>query len=307
MSTARPLLYGEQVDQQIESNREPKPQREVVDHGIPEKSYENPFSEDTFLNKIFGEVLKEERDIIIILDDILGRRGTGKTVSSLKLASAMDQTDEGIIKSKTSLSAEEVRNAYSLQPQRSGLVLDEAEVGASNRQAMSKTNQALREIMSMGRVEQKYVIVNTPIKGFIDKDLQKLADVWISMVRRGMALVHYLKWEPYSKSLLTKKKQWMHFSDIEKGTDLRNVYNYLSREKKKRIAGEDATTFLTQEEHKEEIERIKRHIKKEKRDELVRSVLNNPEIKEKGVSQRMIAESIGVTQPTISEILKGES
>lgn len=268
-----------------------------------EDTLENPFTEGTPLYEQFEEILREKRDIIIIVDDYYGRRGTGKTVASMKIADGMDQTAEGLTWDKVSLEPEQVRNAYASQKRKSGLVLDEGEVGASNRQAMTKTNQALREIMSMGRVEQKYLVVNTPVKGFIDGDILKLADVWISMVRKGLGLVHFLEWEPYSERLLTPTKQWLEFDDIERGTDLRRVYDKLTKEKQKRIDGEDGQEFVPLQEHKEKISDAKDQARQDTRDDLVRGLFRHPEIQETDVSQRMVGEAIGVSQTTISNIL----
>ena len=269
---------------------------------IPEKSWDIPFSEGTPMYEQFEEIISENRDIIIILDDYWARRGTGKTVSSLQLADGMDQTDEGVTWSKVSLEPEEIRNAYASEERRSGLVLDEGEVGASNRQAMSKTNQAIREIMSMGRVEQKYVVVNAPTKGFIDKDILKLADVWISMVRKGLGLVHMLEWEPYSEQLLTPAKQWLEFDDIERGTDLREVYNKLTAAKQQRIDGDGGEEFIPRAEHLEKLEKAKKEVRQDTRDGIIRGLLNHPEIQQLPVSQRMIGEAVGVSQTTVSNI-----
>lgn len=266
----------------------------------PDKSYENPFAEGTFMHDIFGKVLKENRDIIILVTDHRGRRGTGKTVSSLSLASNLDQTDEGLTWDKCTLDAEEIRNAYASQPPRSALVLDEIEQAAGNRDAMTKTNKALREIMSMGRVEQKYVIANVPIKNFVDKDILKLCSVWISMTRKGRGLVHNLKWEPYSEQVYPEQKQWLEFNDIERGTQLREVYNKLTREKRKRISGEKGEGFVPQAEHEQELQQARKQARKEMRDEIVAGVYDHPSIE---VSQTDLGEAAGVSQKTVSNIV----
>lgn len=270
---------------------------------IPEKKRTNPFAEDTFLHDLYGDVLRQNRDLIILVSDARARRGTGKTVASLNLASNLDQTPMGLTWDKCTLSPEELRNAYATQPNGSALVLDEAEQAASNREAMTLTNRALREIFSMGRVREKYVVVNTPVKGFVDKDILTMTDVWIAMTRRGQGLVHALKWEPYSETLLTEKKQWLDLEDIETGTTLRNVYQKLTREKNRRIDGEDANAFVPQGEHNEELDRARETARKDERNEFVKSVYEHPEI---DVTQQELAESIGVSQKTISNIIRGE-
>lgn len=268
---------------------------------IPEKSWTNPFEPGTFLHEIYGNAISEQRDIAIVVDDYFARRGTGKSVATLKLGDAMDQTDETITKDKATMHPEALREAYTSQPLRSGLVLDEAEVGASNRQAMTKVNQAMREIMSMGRVEQKYVVINAPIKSFIDKDILKLCDVWISMVRKGLGLVHHLKWEPYSEKLLTPRKQWIEFDDIERGTELRATYNYLTDEKRKAMNGESSNSFIPESEHQDKLKKVKRDVKQRTRDELMHDLYNHPEI---DVSQTKIGEAAGVTQQTVSNAIE---
>lgn len=270
---------------------------------IPDKSWTNPFAPDTFLNQLYGKVVKENRDVVIIVSDKRGRRGTSKTTTSLQLASMMDRTDEGLTWDKCTLSAQQLRNAYASQPPGSGLVLDEAEVSAGNRDAMTITNKALREVMSMARVEQKYLVVNAPLKGFIDKDILKLADVWIAMERRGRGLVHHLKWEPYREQLYTEKKQRIELNDIPKGTQLRDIYNKLTREKRKRIGGDEGQKFVPQEEHNKKLQKAREAARKEMRDECVTSFLQHPEIQEANVSQRMVGEAIGVSQSTIHNIL----
>lgn len=271
---------------------------------IPEKSWENPFADGTFMHEIYGKVVSENRDLVIVVSDFRGRRGTGKSITSLKIADMMDRTPEGVTFSKCTLSAEELRNAYSNQPKGSGLVLDEAEVSAGNRSAMTKTNKALRQVMSMARVEEKYLVVNVPIKGFIDKDILKLADVWIAMERRGRGLVHHLKWEPYSETLHTEKKQRIEIEDIPKGTDLRNVYNQLTKEKRKHISGEEGDKFVPQEEHKEALQKAREQARKDMRDEIIQGIMNHEEFQEdKPVSQRMVGEAIGVSQSTVYNVI----
>lgn len=272
---------------------------------IPDKGWTNPFCEGTPLHDLYGQIIRQSRDLVVLVDDFHARRGTGKTVASMQLANGMDQTEEGLIKEKVSMEPEEIRDAYANQPKRSGLVLDEGEVGASNRQAMSKVNQALREIMSMGRVEEKYVVVNSPAIEFIDKDIQKLADVWISMVRKGEGIVHFFERQPYAGKLLTPKKQLIEFEDIATDHRLRNVYNYLTRQKRKKIRGDDGGGFIPEDEHQEKLERAVADAKKEKRDELIKAFYEHPETE---ASQRIIGEAAGdLTQQAIGSIIQRSS
>lgn len=256
------------------------------------------------MHRLFGKVVRQDRDIVGIVSDARGRRGTGKTVTAMKLADAMDQTEEGLTYGKCTLRPEELRNAYSNQPKRSGLVLDEGEVGIDNRSAMTKTNKAIREIISMGRIQQKYLWINVPIKSFIDKDILKLCDVWIKIEHRGRGLVHHLKWEPYSETLHTEKKQWLTFDDIPKGTDLRQAYNKLTRDKQGHIDGDEGDTYIPKEKHEKEIQKVRDQAKKDQRNEDIRGFYKHEEIRDKNVPQRVVGEAVGVSQGTVAKVLE---
>jgi len=267
-----------------------------------EKGWTNPFARGTWLYRRFDKIVRENRDIVIILDDYHANRGTGKTVASLQLANGMDQNG-GLTYENVSLEPEPLRNAYANLPKRSGLVLDEGEIGASNKQAMSKTNQALREIMSMGRVQQKYVVVNSPAKDFIDKDILKLADVWISLTKKGGGIVHALERQPYSGAMLTPKKQLIEFQDIPADHDLRGVYNKLTRDKQRKIQGEDGGSFVEESKVRERVRKAKKQARKEMRDELIASFYQHPEAE---LSQRVVGECVGIEQGQVSKILQNQ-
>lgn len=276
-----------------------------------EKNWENPFAPGTYLHELFEDAISEERDVLIIVDDFLGRRGTGKTDLTLQLIDGMDQTAAGITSSKATLQPEELRNAYTGEQLRSGLAFDEGEYGASNRDAMTLTNKAIREVVSMGRVEQKYVVINAPIKGFIDRDLQKLADAWISVVRKGLALVHQLKWEAYSEQLLTPKKQWLEWDAIPRGTQLREVYNELDAEKKKRLRREGEKEYYTAQEVAERERKAREDARMEMRNSVIQRIMTHPEIQElvddRILQQRMVAEAVDLDPSRVSQIINGES
>lgn len=274
---------------------------------IPDQQWENPFTPGTYLHDLYGTAVRQERDVVMILDDYRVRRGTGKTIASLQLANGMDRTVAGLIWGKVTLKPELFHNAYVGQPIGSGLVLDEAEYGASNRDPMSNVNKELRKVMSMGRVKQKYVVVNAPARGFIDTDIQKLADCWISMVRRGKALVHDLRWEPYSEQLLTPKVQTIEFENIPAGSHLRSVYNRLTREKNQILDSDEEGAFVTAAEHQEALKQARKQARREQRNEIIRGLFAHPDIQElvdeRRFTQTAVAESIGIDQGTVSRVL----
>jgi len=281
---------------------------------IPDKGWTNHFPEGHPFHDLYERRISNQQDLVILVDDWHARRGTGKTVASLQLAQAMNQNGP-LTEENVAINPQELRSSYQSLPKRSALVLDEGEIGASNRDAMTKTNKALREIMSIGRVEQKYVIINTPDIGFLDKDIRQLSDVWMTMLTKGYGLIHYLERQPYANKLLTPVKGTIQFRDIKKGTELRKVYNYLTAEKKKHIGGEEGQNLIPESEAEERIERALQKAEKQQRDEVIRQIYSGlsdlddddyTRMKRAGgaVPQTMLADALDLSQQHIGNIVR---
>jgi hypothetical protein len=316
MSYETQFGIGMQPDGTVAPARRPVENTTSEQPDIPEQSWTNPFPYGHPLHQLYDRRVRGEQDLVIIVDDYHARRGTGKTIASLQMAEGMDQNG-GLTKANVTLEPNELRNKYSELPPRSALILDEGEIGASNRDAMTLVNKALREIVSIGRVEQKYVIINTPDKGFIDKDIRKMADVWMTMLRKGLGLIHYFKRNPYARSgdgsVLNEKNGLVEFDDVQTNTRLREVYHYLTREKRKHIQGQGSTELIPQPEHKEQLQKAKEQARKEARNEVITSVYNGVRDlddddytrmkRSGGISQAMLGEALGLSQPQVGNIV----
>lgn len=250
------------------------------------------------LTKLYESRVQDSQDLFTIVDDHHNRRGTGKTVLSLGLAQAMDRTEEGITKDKVALDPEELIKAYTEQPRGSALVLDEAEASTSKFRAGSKTNKAIRELVSMGRIQEKYVIMNLPSTGEMDRDLKTLASVWLMVESRGQAVVHFLGYNPYKEHPLTPKKQLLNWTDIT-DPELREVYDYLTGEKEKHLRGESSeSTFVDRDEHQDQIEKIKKQTESQVRNQVLREVYSDVD-----VTQKDLANSVGLSRSRLADIV----
>lgn len=284
---------------------------------IPDKGWTNNFPENHPLHDLYERRVRNQQDLVFIIDDFHSRRGTGKTIASLQLGEAMDQNG-GITTDNATLEPGKLRNMYATLPKKSALILDEGELKASNREAMTLLNRALREIMSIGRVEEKYVIINTPDKGFIDKDIRKLADVWLTMLGKGKGLIHYLKRNPYAKggegALLNEKNGLITFKDVQKGTRLREVYNHLTKQKQKHIGGDSGKSMVPESKVQERVKKAREEARKETRNEIIQDIyarlgdLEDDDYTRMkrggGVSQAMIGEAVGLSQQQIGNIVQ---
>lgn len=280
---------------------------------IPEQDWENPFPAGHPLHDLYGKRVRNGQDLVIIVDDYHARRGTGKTVAALQLAAGMNQAGQ-VTEANVTTSPEELRNAYTELPERSALVLDEGELGASKYEASTKTNKALREIMSIGRVLEKYVVVTMPDHGMLDPEVWTMSDVWVSMVAKGRGVVHYLERDPYNQTTQTRKVGGVGFDDIERGTQLREVYNALTREKRDHISGDQANDYLTRSEVDDMLQDTREDVRQETRNEVITDVyrrlsdLDDEDLqriqRSRGVSQALLAEAVGLSQPQIGNIVR---
>lgn len=249
---------------------------------------------------LYQKRLENNQDLFIIIDDRHNRRGTGKTVLSLGLGETLDRTDDGLTKEKVTLQAPELIQAYTEQPKGSALILDEAELGTSKYRAGSQTNRAIRELVSVGRIMEKTVLMNLPNQGEMDRDLKALADVWIMVEKKGLATVHFLGWNPYKGHPLTPKKQIIRWSDIS-DPKLKELYDYLTDIKERHLTGElNEERLVKGKDHHSAIENAREEASIETRNELIKELYQNTEL-----TQQDVANSVGLSRSRVADILSG--
>ena len=250
--------------------------------------------------KLYRKRVAENQDLAIIISDHQNRRGTGKTIFSLKLASLMDRTEEGITQEKVAVGPDQLLQSYMELPKGSALVLDEAEAGLSKYEAASGVNKAMRELVSMGRIQEKYLVLNLPASSELDRDLKALCDFWFMVQSKGKALGHFLRWNPYSEEPRTPKTDSWEWSDIPESSDLRNVYDYLTSEKLAHLRGEreESSQRVTASEAKNMVEKAKEETRTETRNELLSSVYESTD-----VTQKELANSVGLSRSRLADIV----
>lgn len=250
------------------------------------------------LKDLYDRRVSNHQDLTILVTDWHNRRGTGKTVLSLKLADAMDRTDDGLSREKCTLSAERLTDAYTAQPKGSALVLDEAETGLSKYTANSATNRAMRQLVSMARIEEKYTILNAPASAEIDRDLKALVDVWIIVQRKGQCKCYAMKYNPHREHPIHDPLQTLEWSDLQRDDSLHNVYKFLTREKEKRLEGDDGKGFVEQSEAKEMVERAREEAEQRTRDELLANLYRDTDL-----TQQKLANAVGLTRSRVADIV----
>jgi hypothetical protein len=250
--------------------------------------------------RLYQKRIANSQDLAIIVSDHQNRRGTGKTIFSLKLANLMDRTDEGITTEKVAISPDSLTDQYVNLPKGSALVLDEAEAGLSKYRAGSAVNMAMRELVSMGRIREKYLVLNLPASSELDRDLKALCDFWFMIQNKGTTLGHHLNWNPYSEEPRTPKTETWKWSDIPEGTDLRAVYNYLTDEKLAHLRGEreSSSQQIGASEAQEMVEKAKSEASTDTRNKLLTMIYDDTEL-----TQKELAQAVDLSRSRLADIV----
>lgn len=250
------------------------------------------------LTKLYHKRKAKNQDLVGIISDQHNRRGTGKTTLSLKLAEAMDTTG-GLGPDQCSIDANRLIHGYTDQPPGSALVLDEAEASLSKYEAASSENKAIRELVSMGRVEQKYVIFNLPASSEMDRDLKKLCDFWIMVTELGEAVVHFLPYQPYAEKPLNPRVQRIRWTEIT-DPDLQSIYDDLTQRKREYLRGDETDSGLIEADQlHDQLESAQEEAEMETRNDLVSSIYETSDI-----TQAELADAVGLSRSRIADILR---
>lgn len=247
--------------------------------------------------RMYRRRVRQNRDLVVLLTDSSNDRGTGKTTEALRLAYGMDRTDELLTEGKTSLDPVPLTQSYTREEKGSGLVLDESEVGLDKYNTGSAVNSAIRELVSMGRIEEKYLILNAPADHLVDRDLKSLCDVWVLVQSRGHAKAYRLDWEPHDSHRLTHKLGHLRWDPIPSGTDLSKRYHSLAREKDSRLQGDEGEEFIKRSKAKDMVEQAKKEVRKEVRDGLI------TDLDALDVDRKKIAKAADISRSRISQIV----
>jgi hypothetical protein len=256
--------------------------------------------------RIYNSRVSESRDLACYVTDYQNSRGTGKTVFSLKLAELMDRTGEGLTKEKVFIDPTDLIEAYVEMPKGSALVLDEAEVSMSKYRAGSSMNMALRQIVSMGRVREKYLVLNLPSSSELDRDLKSLLGYWWLVLRKGVVQGHRISNNPYRETVYTPKSDngttWK-WSDIEPDSKLSEIYEYIHEEKMKHLKKEGSmNSMFTKSDVDNLVSKARNEASRKTRDELVTSIYENGDY-----TQMELANLTGIPRGTLAPILAESS
>lgn len=252
------------------------------------------------LGKLYRKRVAQNRDLTVFIADWNLERGSGKTTLALRLAAAFDRTDDGVTPEKGTISAQELIDGYTTHPKGSALVLDEGQADASNRRAMSGVNEALRKIVGMGRVEQKYLILTAPGVNQVDKDIRNMCDVWVFVRSLGEAQMFRVEYNPFGNHEVTHDWGTLRWTGDLPGP-LQDTYDDLTRRKRKRLRGEgdDGEGYVPASKVQESVEEAREAAERQTRDDLLRQMYNSND----DMTQQELADSVGLSRSRLADIL----
>jgi len=256
--------------------------------------------DDCPLGKLYRKRVAQTRDLTVLVSDWNLERGSGKTTLALRLAAACDRTDEGVTPEKATLSAEELTDAYTSRPPGSALLFDEAEAGVSNRRAMSGVNEAMRRIVGMGRVEQKYLFLTAPGVHQVDKDIRAMCDVWVFVRSLGKAQMFRVRYNPFGDHEITDDWGTLTWSADLPGS-LEDTYEELTAEKRRRLRGQgdDGEGYVEASQVEAAAAEAAEDAEQQKRDELLGRIYQNTE----DMTQKELADAVGLSRSRLADII----
>lgn len=241
---------------------------------------------------------EQNRDCKIIITSKSASTGLGKTTLAILLCyyadnNGWDAEEKGFI------DVNDYIQAYKEVDQYSALLIDEIEHGADSRRFMTKENVSLSHSWMTLRYRNITSVATLPSADMLDTRMLKLSDLWINVVKQGVAIPHYISVNDYSGDIMRKRIKDPETGDDEIITfpELNNSDYRKMQELKDRTVrtGKEAQTYDS-----DDIEKAKEDAAKTKRDELIRRFYKTDVV---NLSQNDIAEIMDMSQSNVGYIV----
>ena len=142
-----------------------------------------------------------------------------------------------------------------------------------------------------------------PASSELDRDLKALCTWWFLVAEKGLAKSHPLNWNPYAEEPRTPRMDdsWT-WDDIPRDHDLREVYDYLTQQKQRHLAGEaeSSSQRLSASEVDSMLEEAKSEAETTTRNELLSTIYTQTDL-----TQKELAQSVGLSRSRLADIVSG--
>jgi hypothetical protein len=245
------------------------------------------------LNRI---IENRKRDSRTLLGSIVARdaqTGTGKTTLACQLAKYIDEN--GWTADMATLDPDDYVEKYTSDetPKRSCLILDEAEQAADNRRSSSTGNVKLSHLWATMRYREIYSLTTLPSASMLDKRLKELADLYIVVIERGVAVVYQTKVDDTEGENYLRRLHRIRWQPLDNDPE----YQKLTDKKAERMENYGENYAYGDDEDDVDPDQVRHNAEMEKRNELI------DRMAELEFTQQDIAEVVELDRSTVSRIL----
>lgn len=247
------------------------------------------------LNRIIENRKQDNRTL---LGSIVARdaaTGTGKTTLAVQLAKHIDEN--GWTADMATLDPDTYADKYTSDdtPKRSCLILDEAEQAADNRRSSSHGNVKLSHLWATMRYREIYSLTTLPSASMLDKRLKELADLYIVVVERGVAVVYQTKVDDTEGENYLRRLHRVRWEPLDDDPE----YQKLTEKKAERMENYSENFAYGDDEDDVDPDQVRHDAEMEKRNELIERMADLD------YTQQEIADVVELDRSTVSRILNG--
>jgi len=238
------------------------------------------------LQEMFEKRERQGRSLQVIIVARDNDTGTGKTTLAVQLCKRWDP--EWSAEFATNRPGE-YRDFLNNKPEGSVLLADEIGQMYDSRRSMSSENVAVSQDWQMIRTKEYKTVSTLPGPSFLDKRLKKLADIIIVATRRGHARVYRLKVDDESGDLWREHLHNVEWGPLDDDPDYQEIEEMKRERLRERFEGgdeDDDDDELSDEERR----RV--------RNQLIEEMVEN------GLTQKEVAQGVGLTPAAVSQILR---
>lgn len=244
------------------------------------------YAEDAFgtLGRELRSKIRNDNDAKVIIVGKNAGTGLGKTTLAIHLCRFIDSEwnprENGAYWDP--IEYEDDYNNHNI-PAGSAVLLDEIEVQADSRRAMSHENVKFSQAWSRLRNRNVINIVTCPSMAFVDNRLEMLADYWVLVESRGVAKPHRININDFKPNKIQKDpfdgEERIFWDKIPKSDP---DYDYVE-EMKSNMRSQAET--IKMQEHERRVEKAIEEAKREFRNEIIKGLNDHTEL-----SQTQIAD-----------------
>ncbi|MCQ4334825.1 hypothetical protein KM295_15325 [Natronomonas sp. F2-12] len=240
-----------------------------------------------------------KRDNRTLLGSIVARdaqTGTGKTTLAVQLAKTMDEN--GWTADRATLDPDEYAEMYTSEdtPKKSCIILDESEQAADSRRSSSTGNVKLSHLWATMRYREVYSLTTLPSASMLDKRLKELADLYIVVIERGVAVVYQTKVDDTEGENYLRRLHRVRWKPLDDDPE----YQKLTEKKSERMENYSENYAYGDDEEEIDPDQVRHEAEMEKRNELIERMADLD------FTQKEISEVVDLDRSTVSRILNGD-